>query len=205
LARRTRRDLSNKRIRKIVKKKHQNRDYSADQPRSSSSALSKTSKPVIYLIFIAFVIFLIYYFIDSQDLTGFLTDRSPHETALAAQDTVEQIQSKAEQENQPIEPVPQKTQIEVLNGCGISGLAKNTMEFLRKSDLDVVYMGNYKNFTVQKSQVMDRIGNKDIALKIASILGIGEEQVETEIDESKQVAASVIIGKDYQKLKPFKK
>ena len=52
--------------------------------------------------------------------------------------------------------------------------------------------------------VIDRIGNKDTALKIASLMGISQQQVKTDVDKNKQLDASVILGKDYQNLKPFK-
>jgi hypothetical protein len=104
-----------------------------------------------------------------------------------------------------VNPIEQKTQVEVLNGCGTSGIAKSATNFLRTADIDVVYLGNYKNFNVSKSQVIDRSGNPENARKIARLLGISENQVKSEIDKSKQLKASIILGKDYKTLIPFKK
>lgn len=101
------------------------------------------------------------------------------------------------------QPVQQKPQIEVLNGCGVAGIAKTTMTYLRKVDFDVVYMGNYQNFNLVKSMVIDRAGHREIALKIAESLGISADQVKTDIDRSKQLTASVILGNDYKSLTPF--
>ena len=51
--------------------------------------------------------------------------------------------------------------------------------------------------------VIDRTGDRKTAEKIAEALGIKSSQVSTEIDKSKLLVASIIIGKDYKNLKPF--
>jgi hypothetical protein len=66
-------------------------------------------------------------------------------------------------------------------------------------------MGNYGDYNVTNSRVIDRSGNQENALKVASLLGIDEQYVQTEIDRNKQLDVSVILGKDYKNLRPFKK
>jgi hypothetical protein len=67
------------------------------------------------------------------------------------------------------------------------------------------YKGNYKNFNVEKSQIIDRAGNMNQAVQIAKVLGIQKSLVTSEVDLNKQLAATIILGKDYKKLNPFAK
>jgi len=96
-------------------------------------------------------------------------------------------------------------QVEVLNGCGTAGIAAVATDFLRASDVDVIYSGNFNRFDVEQSMILDRVGDKDNAEKIAGILGIDDEQVKTEINPNRQLDVSVVLGKDYLNLKPYKK
>jgi hypothetical protein len=213
LARRTRRDFSDKRVKKIVKEKLKAGSHPKEVP-SKPSSIILFLKPIFYFIVFASFIYLIYYLTQTTSFMEFFSK--------SVVDSTISIQKKSDEDKQPatgnedktvppntaqsqpvLRPVQQKSQIEVLNGCGIAGIARSATNFLRKGDFDVVYMGNYKNYSVSKSMVIDRIGKKDIALKIASLMGISQQQVKTEIDKNKQLDASVILGEDYKSLKPF--
>jgi hypothetical protein len=215
LARRTRRDFSDKRVRKIVKEKLKAGSRSPEIPSKPSSSLILFLKPIFYFIVFVGFIYLIYYLTQTNSFMDFFTKSAGDSTITVQKRSEESKQSSTGNEDktepsetaqyQPLlKPVQQKSQIEVLNGCGTAGIARSATDFLRKGDFDVVYMGNYKNYNVNKSMVIDRIGNKDTALKIASLMGISQQQVKTEVDKNKQLDASVILGKDYQNLKPFK-
>jgi len=93
-------------------------------------------------------------------------------------------------------------QAEVLNGCGVSGLADRFTDFLRDNNVDVVNSGNYFSFDVKETLVIDRIGNKANAEKIAKLLGVKKNNVIQQLSEEYFLDVSVIIGKDYFKLKP---
>lgn len=95
-------------------------------------------------------------------------------------------------------------QAEVLNGCGIAGLAERFTDYLRNNKIDVVSMGNFNSFDVPETIVIDRSGNVANAKKVAEILGIKRKNVIQEIDENLFLDVSVIIGRDYFKLKPIK-
>ncbi len=41
-------------------------------------------------------------------------------------------------------------QLEVLNGCGTSGIADKFTDYLRKQNFDVVQIGNYISFDIDK-------------------------------------------------------
>lgn len=93
-------------------------------------------------------------------------------------------------------------QAEVLNGCGVSGLADRFTDYLRNRNVDVVNSGNYFTFDVKETLVIDRIGNKANAVKIARMLGVDKKNVIRQLNEEYFLDVSVIIGKDYFKLKP---
>ena len=95
-------------------------------------------------------------------------------------------------------------QIDVLNGCGVSGTGQKMTSFLRAAGYDVVDMGNYKTFDVKQSLVIDRSGNADIAKKIASDLGIAPTNVIQQISPEYFVTASVVLGKDFKNLRAWK-
>ena len=91
-------------------------------------------------------------------------------------------------------------QVEVLNGCGVSGVAEKFTDFLRKEKFDVVQMGNYISFDIDKSLVLDRTGNKANAEKVAEALGIDHKNVIMQKNEDSFLDVSVVIGKDYKTL-----
>ncbi len=94
-------------------------------------------------------------------------------------------------------------QIDVLNGCGVSGTGQKTTSFLRAAGTAVVDMGNYKTFDVKRSLVIDRSGNSEIAKKIASDLGIDPSNVVQQMSPEYFVTASVVIGKDFKTLRAW--
>ncbi len=94
-------------------------------------------------------------------------------------------------------------QVEVLNGCGEPGIAGRVTQFLRDHDFDVVSSGNYVDFEQAQSLVIDRVGNREAALRVAAILGIDEAYVREGTGEGYYVDASVVIGRDYPSLRAF--
>ncbi len=91
-------------------------------------------------------------------------------------------------------------QVEVLNGCGASGVADKFTDFLRKEKFDVVQVGNYVSFDIDKSLVIDRTGNRANAEKVAEALGIDDKNVILQKNDDSFLDVSVVIGKDYKKL-----
>ena len=99
-------------------------------------------------------------------------------------------------------------QINVLNGCGVSGVADRFTDYLRSHEFDVVELGNYTingkiNYNVDETFVIDRIGNKANAVKVAEILGIENVRVIQQLNDDYFLDVSLVIGKDYYKLKPI--
>jgi hypothetical protein len=94
-------------------------------------------------------------------------------------------------------------QLNILNGCGDQGVARRMMNYLRSSGFDVVEIDNYSRFSVQRSFVIDCVGDSLSAVKTAKALGIADSLRIVRIDSTLYVRCSVVIGKDYRSLKPF--
>ncbi|MBD1208080.1 MAG: LytR C-terminal domain-containing protein [Ignavibacteria bacterium] len=94
-------------------------------------------------------------------------------------------------------------QVNLLNGCGDQGVARRMMNYLRSSGFDVVEIDNYSRFSVQRSFVIDRVGDSLSAMKTAKALGIADSLRVLRIDSTLYIRASVVIGRDYRTLKPF--
>lgn len=208
MARRTRRDLSKKAIRKNIKS-----DLKSSNNHSGKFNYSIYLKPLIFLIGVFLITFIIFRLIDNTDFTEFFNSSEsmadttgmnrPASEIQAIQQPVQSEELIPEEPQITTQPVEHGLQIEVLNGCGEPGIAAKTTDYCRQNGLDVVSMGNYRNFDVTVSRVIGWENNREEALKVAEIMGIKEAQVSLENDPDKQLAASIIIGKDYQKLKPF--
>jgi hypothetical protein len=95
-------------------------------------------------------------------------------------------------------------QIDVQNGCGVSGIADKFTEFLRSKGFDVVEMGNFSTQDIKTSMVIDRSGNIKNAKRVAGSLGIEEKYVIQQMNKNYFLDATVVIGKDYTELNPFK-
>ena len=95
-------------------------------------------------------------------------------------------------------------QVEVLNGCGIGGVGDRFTDFLRANSFDVVNVGNYVSFDVDESLVIDRTGNIANAYKVAKMLHIKNENVIQQLNKDYFLDVSIVIGRDYFNLAPFK-
>lgn len=96
-------------------------------------------------------------------------------------------------------------QVEVLNGCGETGLAREMTEYLRQRGFDVIEVANAESFNFYKSMVIDRVGNPAIAEQVAQAIGLNPENVIQQKNEYLACDATLIIGRDYRKWKPFKR
>ena len=95
-------------------------------------------------------------------------------------------------------------QIDIQNGSGVQGLGNKFMEFLRSNGFDVVEMGNFSSSDVKNTFVMDRAGNMRNAKRVAQTLGISDRYVIQQLNKNYFLDATVVIGKDYNDLIPFK-
>jgi maleate cis-trans isomerase len=94
-------------------------------------------------------------------------------------------------------------QVNILNACGTKGLASKAKDYLRARGFDVVEIGNSEEMT-NNSQIIDRLGDIKSAKQVAYALGIRDTMITSVIDSNMFLRATIIIGSDYQDLKPFR-
>lgn len=93
---------------------------------------------------------------------------------------------------------------EIVNGCGIEGMGDRLTDLLRSNQIDVIRSGNYYQFNVDKTLIIDRSGNMMKAKKIAKILGVPEQQIIRQINQPLFLDITVLAGKDFSHLKDSK-
>lgn len=91
-------------------------------------------------------------------------------------------------------------QLEVLNGCGVPGLATEFTSVLRNYGFDVVESGNFDNFDMTETIIISRNGNLDNSIRIAQALGLPEDRILIEKSTDFYLDATLVIGSDYQSL-----
>ena len=85
--------------------------------------------------------------------------------------------------------------VEVLNGTRRQGAARTATRVLRRSGLDVVFLGNADSL-VLSTRVVARRGDSVRARYVAAALGTGVVTIET--DTFRRVDVSVILGEDFR-------
>lgn len=93
-------------------------------------------------------------------------------------------------------------QVDVINGCGGSKVGTQFTQYLRNRGYDVVEVRNYHRFDVRNSMVIARTANLRNAEKVAIALGVTSPQIIQVINPEYYVDVSVVIGHDFQSLKP---
>lgn len=97
----------------------------------------------------------------------------------------------------PSEPVvvPAEVRVEVLNGAGIAGLARDATHVLRADGFDVVFFGNAARFDHTRTVVIDRMGQLERARAVATSLGV--DSVTAATDSTLMLEVTVVLGTDW--------
>jgi hypothetical protein len=90
--------------------------------------------------------------------------------------------------------------VEVLNGCGVDGIARRVGVTLRQRGFDVMTMENAETFGYPESMVLDRVGKPEYARLVAEALGIPNHLQQKVADPFRIEEVTVIIGHDYRRL-----
>jgi hypothetical protein len=88
-----------------------------------------------------------------------------------------------------------RLRVEVLNGAGVPGLARDVTRLLRQRNFDVVFYGNAPGGARDTSVVIDRVGRIEDAQRVADALGI--EVVRSAPDTTLYLEATVVLGRDW--------
>jgi len=90
--------------------------------------------------------------------------------------------------------------VEILNGCGIKGIAAKTSEFLRSEHrIDVIRSDNANNYNYSKTIIIGRNENLDKILSVSKAFDISindTNHIRHVPDETLGVDVTVILGKD---------
>jgi len=97
-----------------------------------------------------------------------------------------------------------KIQVEVLNGCGVTGVADRLTEYLREKKVDVVNLGNYRSFEIENSIIISRNEKMKRAEQIALLVGLDENNIIQQTNPDYLLDVTFILGKDYRNLIPLK-
>lgn len=89
-------------------------------------------------------------------------------------------------------PAPERTNVEVLNGCGIEGAASKMRERLEANGYTVVAVGNAATFDYKETVIEAAEAEREAALRAAALFGLGDERLEPPAYDVK-----IIIGDDY--------
>jgi hypothetical protein len=94
--------------------------------------------------------------------------------------------------------VQQLIQVEVLNGCGVTGVGDALTDVLRAKGIDVVKTGNFRSFDVENTFIIDRLGKTETANRVADSLNLDKRFIITEKNKSYFLDLTIVIGKDYK-------
>jgi hypothetical protein len=65
-------------------------------------------------------------------------------------------------------------------------------------------MGNFKSRAEEKTVIIDRAGDMSKAKRVAKLLGVSEKNIFQQINNSLYLDVTVVIGKDFKDLNPYK-
>jgi len=94
-------------------------------------------------------------------------------------------------------------EVEVLDGAGSMRAAQQMTNILRAQGYDVVEMKRNNGEIEDRTFIFDRSGNLDAARKLATSLGVSQDKVFQKIDRTLYLDITVVMGKDYSRLKSF--
>ena len=105
----------------------------------------------------------------------------------------------------PADSLKPRMQVEVLNGCGISGTAERITQYLRANGFDVVNLGNYRSFEIEKSIIICRNSKIQNAEKLALTVGLDNTSIIQQTNPDYLLDVTFVLGKDYNELIPLNK
>jgi len=104
-------------------------------------------------------------------------------------------------------PEPVSVRMNVLNGCGVPGAARDVQKYLLENQFegmvfDVIEVGNFDDTSLSHTLLWDRAGDEEMAFKIAQSLGIEKDKVSYQHLKNNylDIKVSLILGADYQEI-----
>ena len=93
--------------------------------------------------------------------------------------------------------------VEVLNASGKAGDARVGTRMLRRAGIDVVYFGNAAGSLgpLDSTRILVRRGTAEVGERVRRALGVG--RVSVELDSTRLLDASVLLGADFAPRQSF--
>ncbi len=160
------------------------------KPKSCQGTILNSAIVALSLLLIAFI----FSFSNRQIQTGV-----PIEVTFPAETDTPKLAMEIYEQN-PILDI----EIEVLNGCGVPGLAGKVSDFLRDQKLDVVRSENADHYHYDQTLVILRNENFEGLKKVAEMLGMDEKtdpRVKHIPDEKLSVDITLVLGDDINQIK----
>ncbi len=139
-----------------------------------------------------------------------LTTRSGIEMDIADEDLVDRARLLTvppgiiTPENQETTFAGNRIELEVLNGCGIPGLAGEFTDYLRRQGYDVVRFTNAQRYDYPRTLVVNRGKDFNRARLVAQTLGVEPSAVENMPDPSLQLDVTLVLGQDFTTLTSYR-
>ncbi len=93
--------------------------------------------------------------------------------------------------------------VEVLNGCGVTGLAQKFTNYLRQQGFDVVYTGNADRMDYASTHIIQRAVQTEKEKSLLKALELAEERLIEDSQSTPHVDYTIILGKDYNQLNVY--
>jgi hypothetical protein len=94
--------------------------------------------------------------------------------------------------------------IEVLNGCGVPGVAGKFTDYLRHQGYDVVRFTNAQRYDYPRTLVVNRGTDITHARRVAQTVGVEPSAVENMPDPDLQLDVTIVLGQDYATLTSYR-
>ncbi len=139
-----------------------------------------------------------------------ITTRSGIEIAASEDTVVDQPRLltvptvTAADEEQDTDYTDDRIEVEVLNGCGVQGMASEFADYLRRNGYDVIRFVNAQRYDYPRTLVVNRGTDFDLARLVAQTLGVEPSAVENMPDPSLQLDVTVVLGQDYNTLTSYR-
>ncbi|MFH1861848.1 MAG: LytR C-terminal domain-containing protein [bacterium] len=151
-------------------------------------------------------LYLDYFNSDRKDTTKkepIIDDKTVETEDTALIDKPKLDEKKQEKFTPPPQPVSASDiKVQVLNGCGVSGIAGRVRGILRDRGFDVISYGNARKQNHSQSHIIIRsegsFGERAAEI-LAESMGIAPEQIRSERDPSLvDINVTVVLGLDYR-------
>jgi hypothetical protein len=136
-----------------------------------------------------------------------LTTRSGIELSLAGEGDEDQaplLTAPTATMARNLDALENRIEVEVLNGCGIPGVAEQFTDYLRDRGYDVVRFTNAQRYDYPRTLVVNRGTEFTQARLVAQSLGVESNAVENMPDASLQLDVTIVLGQDYSVLSSYR-